>query len=149
MKSRKIIALFLTLLISITFVSCSRTEKNEIKPEIFQIKSICELSVMECYYHNVAKYNLEDAEGILLWKKDRHFWIEYKGIVKLGIDASLVSFDVKDTSVTVIIPKAKVFGQKVEPKSLTKESFVVDKILRLLKLKMKQKLSQKQRKTWF
>ena len=36
-------------------------------------------------------------------------------------------FDVKDTSVTITIPKAKVLGQKVDPESLTKESFIVDK----------------------
>lgn len=127
MKIRKIIPLVLALLISFSSISCNVTEKNEIKPDISQMRSICELSVMKCYYHNVAKYKLEDAEGFWIWKKDKHFWIEYKGIVELGIEASLVSFDVKDTYVTITIPKAKVLNQKVDPKSLTQESFIKDK----------------------
>lgn len=127
MKTIKIIPIIMTLIMSFTLVSCNSIEKNEIKLEISQMRSICELSVMKCYYHNVAKYKLEDAEGFWLWKKDKHFWIEYKGVVKLGIDASLVSFDVKDTSVTITIPKAKVLDQNVDSASLTKDSFIVDK----------------------
>jgi len=129
MKTKKIIALFLTLIVSFTFVSCRDTETNqmEIKPQASQMKAICELAVMECYYHNVVKYKIEDAEGIWFWKKDKHFWIEYTGTVKLGIDTSKVSVEVKDDFITITIPEAKVLSQKVDADSLTKESFIVDK----------------------
>lgn len=79
MRTRKIIALILTLALSFICVSCAK--KQTIKPQVLQMKSICELATMECYYHNVAKYTEEDAEGILFWKKDKKFWIEYSGIV--------------------------------------------------------------------
>ena len=34
--------------------------------------------------------------GIWLWKKDRKFWIEYAGVVTVGIDASLVNMEAQD-----------------------------------------------------
>lgn len=50
--------------------------------------AICELSTMDCYYHNVAKYFEKDAQkGFLgIGKKDKRFWIEYSGVVQMGID---------------------------------------------------------------
>ncbi|NLL06919.1 MAG: DUF4230 domain-containing protein [Clostridiaceae bacterium] len=129
MKIRKIIALFLVLLLSFTLVSCDKTESKlmTMKLQVSQMKAICELATLEVYYHNVAKYKMEDAEGILFWKKDRHFWIEYSGIVKLGIDASLVAIEVKDDAVAITVPKARVLDKKVDPQSLNKESFIVEK----------------------
>jgi len=128
MKMRKISALLLTLALTFTCISCAKTEEQQkkIKPQVSQMKSICELATMECYYHNVAKYTEKDAEGILLWTKDKHFWVEYSGIVKIGIDASLVVVEVEENSVTITIPNAKVLGNEVDKDSLTKGSFIVD-----------------------
>lgn len=129
MRLKKFIALFLTLGLLFICISCAKTEEQQktIEPQASQMKSICELATMECYYHNVAKYTKKDAEGILLWKKDKRFWIEYSGIVKIGIDASLVTIEVKKDSVIITIPNAKVLDKKVDAASLTKEAFIVDK----------------------
>ena len=89
------------------------------------MKSICELAVMECYYHNVAKYKEENATGILWWEKDRHFWMEYAGVVTIGVDTSLMNIEVKDENVTITIPPAKVLGCKVDETTLTEDSFIV------------------------
>ncbi|MBS5065068.1 MAG: DUF4230 domain-containing protein [Hungatella hathewayi] len=126
---KKNIVLILTLCIMILCVACGKEKKEAIntEPQVSQMKSICELAVMECYYHNVAKYTEEDASGILWWKKDKHFWIEYSGIVKLGVDVSLVNIEVNDTQITITLPNAKVLGCKVDSSSLTKESYIVDK----------------------
>lgn len=97
--------------------------KKEIIPQSSQMKSICELATMDCYYHNVAKYNEEDASGIWLWKKDRKFWIEYAGVVTVGIDASLVNMEVKDDTITITLPPAKILGCKVDESTLTEDSF--------------------------
>lgn len=56
----------------------------DMEPEVSRMKAICELAVMDCYYHNVAKFKEEDAEGFLFWQKDKQFWIEYSGVVTLG-----------------------------------------------------------------
>jgi hypothetical protein len=129
MKIRKIIAILLTLALSFTCISCAKTEvqQKKMKPQVSQMKSICELATMECYYHNVAKYTEKDAAGIWLWTKDKHFWVEYSGIVKIGIDASLVVVEVEENTVTITIPNAKVLGKKVDEASFTKDSFIKDK----------------------
>jgi hypothetical protein len=128
MKTRNIIALFLIFVLSFSCGSCAKTKTQQktIKLQVSQMKSICELATMECYYHNVAKYKEEDAEGILFWKKDKHFWIEYSGIVKVGIDVSLLTIKVEENSVAITIPEAKVLGEKVDEASLSDASFIVD-----------------------
>ncbi len=129
---KKILALFLAVALLLSCVACSKREEENIismEPKISQMKAICELAVMECYYHNVAKYFEEDAyKGFLgIGKKDKHFWIEYSGIVKLGIDVSLVSVTIDETQVTITLPEAKVLGCKVDAASLSKDSFIVDR----------------------
>lgn len=106
--------------------SCGKEEKKNMEPQITQMKSICELATMDCYYHNVAKYFEEDAEGVLLWKKDKHFWIEYSGVVRVGIDVSKLNIEVEDSLVTIILPEAKVLSSKVDASTLTKDSFYVE-----------------------
>lgn len=127
---KKVMILFLAVIMLVMGTACEKQPPEEpiiIEPKLSQMKYICELSVMDCYYHNVAKYNEEDAAGMLWWKKDKKFWIEYSGVVKLGIDASLVNMEVNGTQVTITLPKAKVLGCKVDSASLTKASYIVDK----------------------
>lgn len=115
------------ILVMVLCSSCQGAQEQvpDTEPQISQMKSICELAAIDCYYHNVAKYKEEDAEGILLWKKDKHFWVEYDGIVTIGIDASLLEIKVKDDNVTISMPPAKVLSCKVDEKALTEDSFVV------------------------
>lgn len=124
---KKIISFILIVVMSFSLAACSDNAQSnkEIKPQAAQMKSICELATMQCYYHNVAKYMDDDATGILWWKKDRKFWIEYAGVVTIGIDTSLVKIEVDDENVTITIPPAKVLGCKVDEKTLTKDSFIV------------------------
>lgn len=126
---KRIIALCLLFVIAFTSAACNKSPDiatTQMEPQITQMKAICELAVMECYYHNIAKFSEEDASGFLWWKKDKRFWIEYSGVVKLGIDISLVTIEVNDTQVTISIPAAKVLDCKVDSASLSEESFFVD-----------------------
>lgn len=123
---RKIIIIFLAFMI-VSCSSCGNTKKQTREPQVSEMKSICELATMDCYYHNVAKYKEEDASGFLFWKKDKHFWIEYAGIVTIGIDASLVDIEVEDEKVTIEIPPAKILSCKVDDSTLSEDSFIIDK----------------------
>ena len=67
----------------------------------------------------------EDAEGFLFWKKDKKFWIEYSGVVTLGIDVSQVEVEVTETQVTITMPPAEVQSCRVDSSSLTEDSFIV------------------------
>lgn len=103
---------------------CQKEETVDIEPEVGQMKAISELAVMDCYYNNVAKFLEEDATGFLFWKKDKHFWVEYNGIVRVGLDSDLLDVTVKDSEVTIRLPKAKVLSSKVDEASLTADSFI-------------------------
>lgn len=126
---RKITSLCMVLLVGISCIACTKNESKEvtIQPQTEQMKSICELATMDCYYHTVAKYNQEDATGKLWWKKDRRFWVEYAGVVTIGIDTSLVNIQVDEEQVTITLPPAKVLECKVDENTLTKDSFIVEK----------------------
>lgn len=124
---KKVIMLFLGVVCLLACTSCdAREEENLPEPRLSHMKSICELSVMECYYHNVAKYDEKDAERFLFWTKDKKFWIEYSGIVKLGIDASLVTMEINGDEVAITIPEAQVLSCNVDSSSLTEDSFIID-----------------------
>ncbi len=124
---KKLLSVFLSLVVLVSLTACGQPEeKITIEPQISQMKSICKLAVMECYYHDVAKYTEKDAAGMLWWKKDKRFWIEYSGVVKLGIDVSLVNIEVEDSQITITLPPAEVQGCTVDSSSLTKESYIVD-----------------------
>ena len=123
---KKIVSMVLVAVMCMTCISCGQKEQKMVEePKVSQVKAICELAVMDCYYHNVAKYFEEDASGIWLWKKDKKFWIEYSGVVRIGIDASQVQMEVKDKQVEITMPKARVMNCTVDAATLNTDSFIV------------------------
>ena len=128
---KKVFSSILVCILVLTMVACGK-EPTVIpaEPEIVQMRAICELSTMNCYYHNVAKYFEENASKGLwgLGKKDKHFWVEYSAEVTLGIDASLVTMEISDNQVTITIPPAEVQGKpRVHSNTLTKDSYIIAK----------------------
>ena len=103
---KRSICSLLIFLFLLPLAACGKATESSVtlEPKASQMKAICELAVMDCYYHNVAKFMEENAEGFLWWQKDKHFWIEYSGVVTLGIDASLVNVEVNGTEVSVTMP---------------------------------------------
>ena len=65
---KKIVGLMMTFVMVVLCASCAAPAEEELsalKLQEKQIKAICELAVMDCYYHNVAKFTEEDAQGML------------------------------------------------------------------------------------
>lgn len=122
---KRIISIILIALSTFSFAACSKTDisTQSMILQNSQMKTICELATMKCYYHDVVKYTKENASGIWWWKKDRHFWVEYDGEVTMGMDASKVKISVSGINVTITIPPAKVLDCKVE--DLSKDSFII------------------------
>lgn len=123
---KKVLSIVLMAVMCCMCMSCEKKETKDVEPRVSQMKAICELSVMDCYYHNVAKYFEEDASRVLFWQKDKKFWVEYSGVVRVGIDASQVQIQVKENNVEITMPKAKVLSCTVDSASLTENSFFVD-----------------------
>lgn len=124
---KKLMCILISAVLTLSLAACSDTEPApvDMEPQTSQMKAICELAVMDCYYHNVAKYELKDAEGFLWWTKDKNFWIEYSGVVTLGIDVSRVTVEIDGTKVTISIPAAEVLSCTVDSSSLTEDSYIV------------------------
>lgn len=124
---KKLMCILISAVLTLSLAACSNTEPApvDMEPKTSQMKAICELAVMDCYYHNVAKYELKDAEGFLWWTKDKNFWIEYSGVVTIGIDVSRVTVEVDGTKVTISIPAAEVLSYTVDSNSLTEDSYIV------------------------
>ena len=85
--------------------------KRTSTPDISQIRSICELATLECYYHNVAKSLKEKGTGLAhIGEKERVFWIEYSGVARFGINVSRVMMEAKENEIIITIPKAELLG---------------------------------------
>ena len=60
-------------------------------------------------------------------KKNRRFWIEYSGIVTVGIDISKLDISIIGHNVTITLPPAEVQNCRVDEDSLTGDYIVIDK----------------------
>lgn len=125
-KMKRIVAFVIISLMMFTCVACGE-ETITMVPQVSDMRAICELATMDCYYHNVAKYNEENAESFLWFTKDKHFWIEYAGVVTLGVDVAKIKIEVLHNKVTITIPAAEVLSCKVDEATLTEDSFIVAK----------------------
>ena len=122
---RKIAILAVLVLMAGMFTGC--TQKTRVKgPDITQIRSICNLATLECYYHNVAKSEKDVGKGIAhLGEVHRKFWIEYTGIAKVGIDMSEVDMKIEGEKVTVFIPNAKLLSIDISETDLNENSYII------------------------
>ncbi|MBQ9983561.1 MAG: DUF4230 domain-containing protein [Lachnospiraceae bacterium] len=122
---KKIFIIGIILLTVLIMCSCSAEKKVINEPEITQIRSICNLATLECYYHNVAKSVKTAGEGIAHWgEKERKFWIEYTGVAKVGVDMSKVTMEMDGTNVIISIPDAELMNISVEESTLNEESYI-------------------------
>ena len=123
-KLKKFVVLCLAVIM--LFTACGKKGEEVTKElSITQMQTICELATLKCYYHNVAKSEKSAGTGIWhLGEKDRQFWIEYTGTVKLGIDMSKVQMKVDRTNVTVTIPEAEVQQGDVDDDSYNSDSYI-------------------------
>ncbi len=132
MKKSHIIGLILACALAITggyaLYQQNQAERFRLaQPQLSELKNISELAVLECYYHNVARFHEENATGALFWKKDKHFWVEYDGIVRVGVDASLITMSVSGDKVTITLPPAQLLSSTVVQTSFHPDSFILAK----------------------
>lgn len=120
MKNTKFTCVILITLLSINCLFGCGSQKQ--KPDFSSIKSVCELSTLKCYYHNVATYE-KNAHGLLkvFGSGYKKIWIEYSGIVNLGIDINKVDISEPDTNnvITIKIPDAEVQSTSLDKSTLS------------------------------
>lgn len=124
MNKKKCLAIMLLFVMIAALAGCgAKEEEQETKVEvsISEMRAICELATLECYYHNTAK--LDSEKKVLFWNTSKKLWIEYAGIAKLGVDVSKVDMKVDGTAVTITMPDAEVLECRVDETSLSEENF--------------------------
>lgn len=127
MKKQSVAAACVTALLLLT-TACGKVEEPALPvPQEEQMKVICQLAVLECDYHNLAKFEQKDASKFLWMTKDKRFWVEYSATAVLGIDVKQVSMDLEGNVVKVTLPKAEVLDCNVNGDSLSPDSYIVDK----------------------
>lgn len=128
MKKQSVAAACMTALLLLT-TACGKVEKPVLPvPQEGQVKAICQLAVLECEYHNLAKYqDGQKVERFLWMTKGKRFWVEYSATAVLGIDADQVSMELQGDVVSIMLPRARVLNCKVNGDSLSKDSYIVDK----------------------
>ena len=128
MKKQSVAAACVTALLLLT-TACGKAEEPALPlPQEEQVKTICQLAVLECEYHNLAKYqDGQKVERFLWMTKGKRFWVEYSATAVLGIDADQVNMELQGDVVSITLPRARVLNCKVNGDSLSKDSYIVDK----------------------
>ena len=128
MKKQSVAAACVTALLLLP-TACGKAEEPALPlPQEEQVKTICQLAVLECEYHNLAKYqDGQKVERFLWMTKGKRFWVEYSATAVLGIDADQVSMELQGDVVSITLPRARVLNCKVNGDSLSKDSYIVDK----------------------
>ncbi len=109
--TKKIILICMTVILAFSFSACGK--KNA---DFSETKAICELATLKCYYHNTSELR-QGSSGIGKYLGNigyKKAWIEYDGIVKLGIDASKVRIESTGTKVKVYVPNATILSTNVD-----------------------------------
>lgn len=119
-----VICLFFTIICACSGQENSQTSGIHAKePDISQIRSVCALATLECYYHNVAKSVKTKGKGIThIGEKDRIFWVEYSGVARLGINISNVNMEMDGKQIRITVPKAELLG--LSDYSFTQDSYI-------------------------
>lgn len=102
----------------------SQKEEETNKVKFSAVNKICELATLRCYYHDVAEYE-KQPDGLFKYGLFQYgykkFWIEYDGIVEIGIDVGQVQVNEPDENgvVKIYVPKAKILNINADPESMS------------------------------
>ena len=119
--------LLVSIIACVLLVGCNN-HKIDKSIEIKEMRDMAQLATMKCYYHYVAKSDKEfNPAWFEFWKdKNMRFWVEYEGIVDIGVDISELKMTLENDIVTIMLPEAKVLDVRVDENSFNEDSFKYD-----------------------
>lgn len=91
--------------------------------EFSAVDKICELATLKCYYHDVAELKKEPKGPFKLGVAQygyKKLWMEYDGIVQVGIDVNEVKVNSpdKDGVVRIYVPEARILDVSAQIDSM-------------------------------
>lgn len=102
---KRIVAIVLLVAVILSLSACTKKKAQPLSEE--DIRAICELATLECYYNNVAKI---DKKADNIFQKDRKMWIEYEGKATIGIKMNDVVIKISGDVVNITMPKAEILS---------------------------------------
>lgn len=89
------------------------------KADFSGITKICDLATLKCFYHNTTELR-QDATGLFDYGYKK-LWMEYTGVIEVGIDADQVKVSEPDANnvVKVSIPEAKILNVTADTDSMS------------------------------
>lgn len=101
--------------------------KQAVSPDINNIKQICSMATLKCYYHNVAKSTKTAGTGLAhIGERERKFWIDYTGVAEISYDISRIRMEQDGTDIIITLPPPDV-ECTVDPGSWDERSYVISK----------------------
>ena len=102
------------LLISRSGLQIAPTERQISESSI---QRICELATLDCFYHNVSQWS---KPGNFIGYGGKKLWIEYDGIVRVGVKADQIKISEPDSNgvVTVRMPEAVILDKDLDEESM-------------------------------
>lgn len=125
MKKKYLIGIVLIIIILASGLYRCFFKKHK-TPDEQQIKSICELSTLKCYYNNVVKITKDKGTGVThVLEKDREMWIEYEGIAQIGIDMNEVSMKINKDTIEITMPSARIMDISINKEKINEDSYTI------------------------
>lgn len=109
-----------TIALGIFIIGYEKPETDSKKKADFSgITKICELATLRCFYHNTTELR-QDATGLFNYGYKK-LWMEYTGIIEVGIDADQVKVEKPDENnmVKVSVPEAKILNVTADTASMS------------------------------
>lgn len=99
-------------------------QKKSVLPQndFSQINKLAEMATTRCYYHNIVEIE-DDPDVVFKYGLFRfgykRFWMEYTGVITVGVDTSKMKIKVSDDIVKILMPKAEVLQSEVDVASMS------------------------------
>lgn len=113
------------LVLAIVIIKFPEKEEKVVeKAEFSDVSKICELATLKCYYHDVAEFQKE-PDGLfkygLFQYGAKKMWMEYNGIVKIGIDVGKVRVEdpTEDGIIRIYIPEATILDVNADKDTIS------------------------------
>lgn len=109
-----------TIVLGIFIIGYEKPEADSKRKADFSgITKICELATLRCFYHNTTELR-QDATGLFNYGYKK-LWMEYTGIIEVGIDADQVKVEKPDENnvVKVSVPEAKILNVTADTASMS------------------------------
>ena len=122
---KKVFNLLTLILLSVSLFSCKSEKIVKSEFNASELKQFAQLATLECSFNNVATFN---KPGAILWiDTTRTIFVEYEGVVKLGVNLDNIYYDAETKSLH--IPQAEVLSAYDDVEKIaegTHERYIVD-----------------------